>query len=172
MKKYILLIIAVLILLFCISSMTYQQQTIVPTLKETLESKPFYHLLSRIEVTYWGETISVETRGYYYFIEFLVRKGLHFVGYGFIAILFYIIYRKFKIKLPVIFAILTTFCVASLDEFRQTFVVGRTGIFEDVLLDTAGAITFIFVYKIGGLLYQKIKSPSSLGPNSASDQRM
>ncbi|MFC7685185.1 VanZ family protein [Ureibacillus sp. GCM10028918] len=168
MKKYIVLIIAVLILLFCVSSMTYQQQTIVPTLQEKLDSQPFYHLLSKIEVTYWGQTISVETRGYYYFIEFLVRKGLHFVGYGFISILFYLMYRKFKMKFSVIYAILTTFIVASLDEFRQSFVAGRTGIFDDVILDTAGAVTFIILFKLWVTLYQKIKNPT-YKPNRASD---
>lgn len=169
MKKYVVVIITVLILLFSVSSMTYQQQTIVPTLKHLLDNQPFYHLLSKIEVTYWGQTISVETRGYYYFIEFLVRKGLHFVGYGLIAILFYLMYRKFKAKIAVIYAILTTFIVASLDEFRQTFVVGRTGIFDDVILDTAGAITFLMVFKVVLAIYPKFKSSSSLKANSASD---
>ncbi|KGR74080.1 VanZ family protein [Ureibacillus sinduriensis] len=169
MKKYVVLIITVLILLFSVSSMTYQQQTIVPTLKHILNSQPFYHLLSKIEVTYWGQTISVETRGYYYFIEFLVRKGLHFVGYGLIAILFYLMYRKFKAKFAVIYAIFTTFIVASLDEYRQTFVVGRTGIFDDVILDTAGAITFIVFFKVVLVLYHKLKRPSSFKAKSASD---
>lgn len=171
MKKYIIAIAAVLILLFCVSSMTYEQQTIVPTLQNTLENQPFYNLLSKIEVTYWGQTISVETRGYYYFIEFLVRKGLHFTGYGFISILFYLMYRKFKIKFAVVFALLTTFAVASMDEFRQTFVDGRTGIFDDVILDTSGAITFMIVFKIFFVLYQKIKSPS-LRTDSANEQGM
>ncbi len=158
MKKYIFLIVTVLILLFCVSSMTYEQQTIVPTLQDKLESQPFYNLLSKIEVTYWGQTISVETRGYYYFIEFLVRKGLHFTGYGCIAILFYLMYRKFKVKFAVIYAVLTTFAVASLDEFRQTFVSGRTGIFDDVILDTAGAITFMIIFKIFYVLFRKSKT--------------
>lgn len=155
MKKYILLVAAVLILLFCVSSMSYEQQTIVPTLQERFEDKPFYNLLSKIEVSYWGQTISVETRGYYYFIEFLVRKGLHFVGYGFIALLFYLMYRKFKLKFAVIYALLTTFAVASLDELRQSYVPGRTGVFQDVLLDTAGAATFVVLYKLLRALYHK-----------------
>lgn len=169
MKKYLGLIIAVLILLFVVSSMTYQQQTIVPALKKLLDNQPFYNLLSKIEVTYWGQTISVETRGYYYFVEFLVRKGTHFVGYGFIAILFYVMYRKFKVQLAVIYASFTTFAVASLDEYRQTFVIGRTGVFDDVLLDTAGAITFIILYKIGFVLYRGVKSPSPFKPKNAGD---
>jgi len=171
MKKYIVLIIAVLILLFCVSSMTYEQQTIVPTLQETLENQPFYNLLSKIEVTYWGQTISVETRGYYYFVEFLVRKGLHFSGYGFISILFYLMYRKIKLRFAVIFAVVTTFVVASLDEFRQSFVEGRTGIFDDVILDTSGAITFLIIFKIFSFIYRKIKR-TTLRAHRTSDQRM
>ena len=148
MKKYIFLIIAVLFVLFMVSSMSYEQQTIVPSLQVLLKDEPFYDFLSKFEFYYWGRTISVETRGYYYFIEFLVRKGLHFIGYGFVGTLFYLFYRKFKLKLAILYAIASTFLVASLDEFRQTFVAGRTGIFQDVLLDTAGAITFVVLFKV------------------------
>lgn len=148
MKKYIFFIIAVLILLFCVSSMTYEQQTIVPELQQILDDRPLEDFLSQLQFHYWGMDISVETRGYYYFVEFLIRKSLHFFGFGCISILFLMLYRKLRWPLPTILAILTTFIVASLDEFRQTFVDGRTGIFDDVLLDTAGAITLIFLYKI------------------------
>ncbi|MEK9197970.1 VanZ family protein [Ureibacillus sp. 179-F W5.1 NHS] len=162
MKKYIFLIVGILIMLFCISSMTYEQQTIVPTLQETLENKPFYNLLSKLELTYWDQTISVESRGYYYFVEFLIRKGLHFAGYGIIAILIYRIYRKFQFQLAGICAVLSIFVIASLDEYRQTFVEGRTGIFDDVLLDTYGAITFVILFKLFSALYQKIKQRNSV----------
>lgn len=154
MKRYVVLLGLTLVVLFYISSMSYEEQTIVPTLRNLLENKPFYHLLSQIEVTYWGRTISVETRGYYYFVEFLIRKGIHFVGFGLISILFYIFYRKCNFTLPTILAILTTFLLACLDELRQTFVDGRTGIFDDVILDTFGAITFIFLFKIAYGTYQ------------------
>ncbi|TSI10104.1 VanZ family protein [Lysinibacillus sp. BW-2-10] len=148
MRKYIIAIVCVFIILFCVSSMSYEQQTIVPTLQNVLEDQPFYHLLSKIHISYWGQTISVETRGYYYFVEFLVRKGLHFGGFGLIGVLFYLTYRKFRLKFATIFAILSTFIVASLDEYRQTLVEGRTGVFQDVLLDTAGAVCFVFLFKI------------------------
>lgn len=149
MKKYLITIGVVLILLFCVSSMTYEQQTIVPTLQNWLDDNhPFEDFLSQFEFTYWGMTISVETRGYFYFVEFLFRKGLHFFGYGFISILFLLFYRKIKVPFPVVFSVLTTFVLASLDEYRQSFVAGRTGIFDDVLLDTAGAISLITLLKI------------------------
>src|SRR5690606_3294697 len=139
MKRYILLILAILITLFFVSSMSYQQQTIVPTLQQLLADKPFENLLSKIEVTYWGQTISVETRGYYHFVEFLIRKGTHFVGFGIIGIIIYLFYRKLRFKYAALMAVITIFVIAGLDELRQTFVPGRTGIFNDVLLDTAGA---------------------------------
>lgn len=149
MKKYLLFITIVLILLFCVSSMTYEQQTIVPTLQNWFDDdRPFEEFLSKFKFTYWGRTISVETSGYFYFVEFLVRKGLHFFGYGVISILFLFLFRKLKCPFPILFSIGTTFIVASLDEFRQTFVDGRTGIFDDVLLDTAGAVTLITLLKI------------------------
>lgn len=91
-----LVIIALAVVAFA-SNMTYQQQTIVPALRELLQNKPFEELLSKIEVTYWGETLSVETRGYYYFLEFLIRKATHFTGYGVIALIFFFFYRKLSL---------------------------------------------------------------------------
>ncbi len=109
MKKYLFLVVVGLSILLIFSNMTYQQQTIIPQLKQWLANKPFYDLLSRIELTYWGTTISVETRGYYYFVEFLIRKSFHFIGYGLLASLFYLVYRKFKLTLAVVYSIATTF---------------------------------------------------------------
>ena len=128
--------------------MSYKQQTIIPELQTLLANKPFEEQLSKIHLTYWGRPISVETRGYFYFVEFLIRKGTHFVGYGIVGLLFYVLYRKVAWKLPALIAILTVFFIASLDELRQTFIPGRTGVFSDVILDTSGAICFIFLVKI------------------------
>ncbi|NLY79061.1 MAG: VanZ family protein, partial [Lysinibacillus sp.] len=108
---------------------------------------------SQIEVTYWGRTISVETRGYYYFVEFLIRKAFHFIGFGLIGTLMYLLFRRLNWKFAALLASIATFFIACLDEYRQTFVEGRTGVFDDVLLDTAGAITFIYSLKI--LLFLK-----------------
>ncbi|MED3660573.1 VanZ family protein [Ureibacillus sp. FSL K6-8385] len=147
MKKYLFLVIAALTILYFLSSMPYEKQTIVPELKVLLDNQPFYETLSKIEVNYWGRTISVETRGYYYFIEFLIRKTLHFTGYGIVAVLLYMFFRKMQWPFAAIFACVFVFFIAMLDEYNQTLVEGRTGIFEDVLLDTAGAVTFILCIK-------------------------
>ena len=148
MKKYIFLVVLSLLIVIIASNMSYEQQTIIPELETILANKPFEEQLSKIHLTYWDMPISVETRGYFYFVEFLIRKVTHFVGYGIVALLFYLLYRKLAWKLPALIAIITVFFIASLDEFRQTFSPGRTGIFSDVVLDTAGAICFVFLAKI------------------------
>lgn len=148
MKKLLFLVIIALAVVAFASNMTYEQQTIVPTLRETLQHKPFEEFFSKLEVTYWGQTLSVETRGYYYFVEFLIRKATHFSGYGVIAILFFLVYRKLGWRFPSILAVASVFIVGGLDELRQSFTPGRTGIFDDVLIDTAGAITFLLLVNI------------------------
>ena len=148
MKKYIFFVVLALLIVIIASNMSYEQQTIIPELRTVLANKPFEEQLSKIHLTYWDRPISVETRGYFYFVEFLIRKGTHFVGYGIVGLLFYLLYRQFAWKLPALIAIMTVFFIASLDELRQTFLPGRTGIFSDVVLDTAGAICFVFLAKI------------------------
>jgi VanZ family protein len=95
----------------------------------------------------WGRTTtpSLETA------NFILRKLGHFCGYGTLALLFRrgwyytFLLKGPKSRLPVsasALAILCTFFVASLDEFHQSFLAGRSSRFQDVLLDTAGALVF------------------------------
>lgn len=145
MKKRILLVVLGLLIVFIASSMTYKQQTIIPELQTLLKDEPFKDTLSKIEIPYWGMTVSVETRGYYHFVEFLIRKATHFTGYGILGVIFYALYRKLKLLFAPLSAVLSVFIIGGLDELRQRFTPGRTGIFDDVLIDTAGAILFVTI---------------------------
>jgi len=89
----------------------------------------------------------------------LLRKAGHFCGYGTLGLLFRrawsITLRRSwdgsRSRLPfsaAALAVICTFCVASLDELHQRFLVGRTSSFYDVILDTAGAIFLIKVWDI------------------------
>ncbi|WP_431029606.1 VanZ family protein [Lysinibacillus sp. LZ02] len=158
MKKYIFLVVLALTIVGIMSNMTYEQQTIVPELREILADEPFKEQLSHIEITYWNRPISVETRGYVYFIEFLIRKATHFAGYGIIAVLFFLLYRKLNWRFPTLFAILSIFFIASIDEIRQTFLPGRTGLFDDVMIDTVGAIVFVSLAKIILIITKRVSS--------------
>lgn len=145
MKKYIFLVIVALCIVTFASNMSYKQQTIVPELRVLLADKPFEETLSLLKIPYWGTIISVESRGYFYFVEFLVRKATHFIGFGIVGTILYLFYRKLAWRFPSLLAIATIFVIASLDELRQSFLPGRTGVFSDVLLDSFGAVVFIMV---------------------------
>lgn len=87
--------------------------------------------------------------GYWEEGHHLFRKTGHFTGYGLLCLTFV---RAWLYELgcvpalgrvawrwrSVLLGVLCCFLVASGDEFHQTFVPGRTGLFSDVLLDTAG----------------------------------
>ena len=153
MKKIIALVIISIVIVFALSNMSYEQQTIVPSLKDILKDKPFEASLSQLEIPYWGTIISVESRGYFYFVEFLIRKATHFFGYGLIAVIFYLFYIKLSWRSPTVLAFFTVVIVASLDEFRQSMIPGRSGVVDDVILDACGALTLlIFVNLLKSIL--------------------
>lgn len=125
------------------SSQSYEQQSLISTLHTVLPGEPGKAVLSKLEFTYWDRTITVEERGYYHFVEFLIRKASHFVTFGFLAVVIYWILPKTRIRL--FLAIGFTFLLACADELHQYFTGGRTATMQDVYLDTAGAITFLFL---------------------------
>ncbi|MGX9136346.1 VanZ family protein [Rummeliibacillus sp. JY-2-4R] len=153
MKKFIPLLI-LLLAIFISSSQTYNQQSIVPSLQEFLPNKPYESYISQLHFHYYGMEISVATRGYYYFLEFLVRKATHFFTFGAIGMAIYIALPRKKFRFLI--AILMTFLIAAIDEFHQSFTAGRTSSYQDVLLDTIGAIILVVVFKcIHSLLKRK-----------------
>lgn len=82
-------------------------------------------------------------------LSFIVRKCAHmfeyFMLYLFLFYAFYKTYKNKKYAIPFIFSVL----YACSDEFHQLFVVGRTGLFSDVCIDTIGisiALLFVAIY--------------------------
>lgn len=157
MKKYFLIATIAIALISLMSSMTYEQQSIVPFLQTYFANKPFEQALRSIEILYWNRIISVDTSGYYYFVEFIIRKATHFFGYGILAVIFYFFYRKLSWRLPTVLAFLSIVIIASLDEFRQSTIPGRSGIVDDVILDACGAFTLLVCVKLFCWSSHKIK---------------
>ncbi|ARF15007.1 VanZ family protein [Sporosarcina ureae] len=145
MKKLLalLLLISILVGLSISSSQTYEQQSLVSTLQQWLPGEPGKTALSTWEFSYWDRTISIEERGYYHFVEFLIRKAAHFFTFGFLALVIYWLLPKGKARL--LLAALFTFALACADELHQYFTGGRTSTMQDVYLDTAGAVTFLLL---------------------------
>ncbi|MGE7093019.1 VanZ family protein [Lysinibacillus sp. NPDC048646] len=140
MKKWFILLIFLVVLILS-SSMTYEQQSIIPELEEILANKPFEQQLSRLHIPYWDTVVSIEERGYFKFVEFLIRKLTHFVGFGCIALGLYFAWGKRRYAAGV--ALFGTTLIALLDEYRQSFTPGRMMSAQDVAVDTAGALVFV-----------------------------
>ena len=104
---------------------------------------PFESLLATLKIPYWGIQVSIEERGYYEFVEFLIRKGTHFFTFGLIAIVMYAVSPKWRFR-KVIAAFLTLL-VAITDEVHQSLTAGRTASSQDVMLDMTGAITVLIL---------------------------
>jgi VanZ family protein len=90
-------------------------------------------------------------------INFIGRKVGHFFGYGIIGLIFRnawyrtasafsLVARAWLIPFAASLAVVSTFTVASLDEYHQMFLPGRVGCLHDALLDTAGAVTLNLIF--------------------------
>lgn len=141
MKKYTLFFI-ILILIFISSSQPYEQSTLIPTLKQWVPHEPFKELLSNLKIPYWGITVSIEERGYFAFVEFLIRKGMHLITFGSLAISAHIITKGYMK------ALMITVAIAILDECYQSTIPGRTAELHDVWLDTSGALLALIVISV------------------------
>ncbi|WP_252501989.1 VanZ family protein [Sporosarcina sp. Marseille-Q4943] len=145
MRKFLFLLIIVGVLFFS-SGQTYEQQSLIPTLEEQLPSKPLESQLANLQIPYWGKIVSVEERGYYAFVEFLLRKAAHFFIFGLLAIAVYSILPKFRYR--TIVALVITLALAIGDEYHQSLTGGRTPSSKDVLLDMTGAFTFLILFRL------------------------
>jgi VanZ family protein len=80
-------------------------------------------------------------------LHVILRKTGHFVGYATLSIL---LFRSWRGTFPrlstrwclqwAMLAFVCTALVASFDEFHQTFLPSRTGMFRDVVLDSVAAL--------------------------------
>ena len=80
-----------------------------------------------------------------------LRKCAHASIYFILAILLIIAYyytTNKKINIICIKTIIICFIYAITDEYHQTFIIGRTGQFSDVLIDTIGALLGVFLFYI------------------------
>jgi VanZ family protein len=86
------------------------------------------------------------------YVNYALRKIGHFCVYGTLSVLLFTAWRATLLpRLPgsrpplwtprlLLLALAGTVLVAAADEFHQTFVPGRTGVFHDVMLDFWGAL--------------------------------
>lgn len=144
---YLVIVLIIIVLLFYSSSQTYGEQSQVGRIESWFPDQPFKDTLSQISFMYRDRIISISHLGYSKFIEFFLRKGAHFIIYFFLGrCLFLGIFPKMKIWwLAGVLSWLAVTGYAGLDEFHQMLTVNRTPMFQDVMLDSMGALTAIIL---------------------------
>ncbi|MGX7173420.1 VanZ family protein [Enterococcus ratti] len=154
---YLIIALLVVVFLFYSSSQTYGQQSQVSRIEEWFPNHPFNQALSNIRFTYGDGIVSIDHLGYGKFIEFFLRKGAHFGTYFILGgSLFFGVYPKMKIWwLTSILAWLSATGYAGLDEFHQMLTGDRSPLFQDVMLDSVGALTAIILCLIVRLIGKK-----------------
>lgn len=142
---YIAVAFIVMAILFYSSSQTYEQQSQVSFLAKWLKNEPFKTQLSKISFLYAGNEISIQAKGYIKFVEFLIRKGAHFGTYFLLGGSWFLgLQPRIKsVFLTGIISWLAATGYAGLDECHQMITGGRTPLFQDVMLDSIGALTAI-----------------------------
>lgn len=151
----LLVIVMMMVILFHFSNESYQQQSLIPTLNRLLANEPFAALLSHIEFTYAGRIISIEQVGYSHFIEFFIRKFAHFSSYFIIGCFTFLLLKQLIANIKVTFCLawLIPILYAVIDEIHQSFTPGRTPLWQDVFLDSLGALVGIIV----GYIFSRYK---------------
>ena len=79
-------------------------------------------------------------------LDFIVRKLAHLFEYAVLGVLTINCLKDYKVKKIIVFSIIICFLYACSDEIHQLFIMGRSGKFIDVIIDTIGASIGVLVY--------------------------
>lgn len=79
-------------------------------------------------------------------LSLIIRKLAHFTEYFILGILVINFITRYDKK--IIIAILLCIIYASSDEIHQIFIAGRCFAIRDILIDSMGAISGIYIYKL------------------------
>ncbi|KRN25357.1 VanZ family protein [Lacticaseibacillus camelliae] len=147
LKKYnwLWLDLGLMVVLFISSSMPYHDQSIVPELHALLPAHSGWAWLNHISFYWAAQHVSISAMGLAGFVEFFVRKLAHFTVFCLIG-LAAVLGLRARVQpswLRLVLALLSSTGVAALDEFHQMLTADRTPLFQDVILDTVGALVGI-----------------------------
>lgn len=83
-------------------------------------------------------------------LSFIIRKLAHYMEYLILGVLMINMFSEFDIKINTKYIIAIIICIiyASSDEIHQIFVAGRCFAIRDILIDSMGAISGIYIYKL------------------------
>ncbi|WP_339101635.1 VanZ family protein [Candidatus Enterococcus clewellii] len=142
---YLVIAFIIMGILFYSSSQTYEEQSQIDLLRRLLVDEPFKDRLSGVSFVYASQEVSIQASGYFSFIEFFIRKGAHFGTYFLLAGSWFLGLkpRINQLGLTAVVSWLAATGYAALDELHQMFTGGRSPLFQDIALDSIGALTAV-----------------------------
>lgn len=108
----------------------------------------------------YNEPLSEEQEVQVENVQHVIRKLAHFTIYAILGLLLMSLAETFDFtnKKRIILSLLVGILYASLDEFHQSFIPGRTAAVTDVLIDTSGVITgILFIFLVLKIIQSKRK---------------
>ncbi|SES22157.1 VanZ family protein [Salipaludibacillus aurantiacus] len=119
-----------------------KSDAVIELLRSYVSLDHLRRILQWIDFTYAGTAVSLESHGVDGLLEFLLRKTAHFFLFALLGFfLFLSVYRlSGRPFLSFAASLIIVIVYAALDEYRQTFIPSRSGLVEDVILDTVGGI--------------------------------
>lgn len=91
--------------------------------------------------------MSIQAQGYFKFVEFFIRKGAHLLTYFLLGGSWFLGLRPRinQLGLTGVVAWLSATGYAGLDEIHQMATGGRTPLFQDIALDSIGALLAVLI---------------------------
>ncbi|SFK17337.1 VanZ like family protein [Halobacillus dabanensis] len=146
LKKIVfaLLPLGVMGLIFFFSSQPYEQQDLRPSMNLYVPLDLLKPILEPVRFTYYGETISIETRGIDGMLEFLIRKAAHLTVFFLLMVTMFLALNEntnWRAGSKLLLSYVVTVFYAAFDEYHQSLTPGRTPYIGDVVLDSVGGFT-------------------------------
>ena len=141
-KMVIIMLFVWAFIIFMFSQQPYKQQDLAPILVRLLDGRTSLGWLDRISFMFDGREVSVDYLGTVHFVEFFIRKGVHFTIFavlGFLMLLLCRLVIKNKWRALAI-AWFSVVFYAGLDEIHQYYTDGRSALWQDVVIDSVGGL--------------------------------
>lgn len=141
-----ILALAWMAFIFYKSHQPYTEQDLKPFLANLIPESTLTTFTPAIEFSYDGYVVSGKSP--YDFFEFFIRKIAHVVEFAILAFLLCRVFSPWSRRqyAPLVWAGIVSYLYALSDEWHQTFVAGRTGHFEDTLVDGIGIVLVVVMY--------------------------
>ncbi|TVX92061.1 VanZ family protein [Paenibacillus agilis] len=147
-RKFIIWLVLTVVwmgVIFYKSSEPYTDQDLRPAFASLIEAETLQKYIPELSFYYDNQLITWEKP--YDFVEFFIRKAAHV--FSFALLCFFSIKTLYATSMKDWAAIglsgLLSFLYACSDEWHQSFVVGRTGHIEDVMVDSIGIVLIVLI---------------------------